>query len=182
MKPESNFIEKFSIAVGVGSTLILAAYLIADSSSEDFRLLFVPEVESKAWTAVAAIPLLSFAYILGTFMLVIVDFCFQRFDRKGFCREWKLLEALAKARSDLLTHQFQEIIRIKRILEGSIIPLCLLGVGILCEIRNLPDMTWVLSISGVVVLLLAVSSPLFTMLLNRSLDRLEELASNIAPG
>ena len=94
MKPESNSIEKFAIAVGVGSMLILAAFLFADALSKEFGPYFGIEVESKLWSVVAAVPFITIAYILGAFMLVISDFCFRRFNRTGYEKEWKLIEAL----------------------------------------------------------------------------------------
>jgi hypothetical protein len=178
MKPGSSFIEKFFTAVGVGSTLILSVYLIADSLSEDFHLLFMPAVESKAWSAVAAITVIAFAYILGALMVAIADVCSRRANPKAFDREWELVKALTRAQNTVLTQQIFEILRTKQMIRGSMVPLILLAIGIFCEIRNLPNIPAVLSLFGAVVLILTVSS--LYVIIYWTLDRLEKLTPGIA--
>jgi hypothetical protein len=134
---------------------------------------------SSAWSVVAAVPAITLAYIVGAFMLVIADFLFQHFNRPGYDAEWRLLKMLAQAQSDVLTQQFHDFIRTKRILEGSAIPLGVLAIGIWLEILNLPTLTWVLIVAGLAVAAVALLSPFFTNRVGKNLDRLEALASEI---
>jgi uncharacterized membrane protein (DUF485 family) len=180
MKPESNSIEKFAIAVAVGSVLILAGFLIVDAFSNDFLPQFTTYAGSNAWPVVAAIPALTFAYIVGAFMLVIADFFFQKFNPVGREKEWLTLEALARAKNELLNRQFEDLVRTKRVLEASVIPLALLTIGIIVEIRRLSSLEAVLIASAIGVGLLAILSPIFTIRIGQSIDRLRLIASNLS--
>jgi hypothetical protein len=90
------------------------------------------------------------------------------------------LETLAKAQNEFLNRQFEDLLRTKRILEASVIPLGLLAIGIAFEIFRLPRLWVVLAISAFGVLLLAILSPFFTIRIGQSLDRLEIIAPKIA--
>jgi hypothetical protein len=178
MKSESS-IDKFAIAVAIGSILGLGAFLIADSFAPGFSNTLEEFSKDHVW-GVIAIPAITFSYIVGAFMMIIADNLFQTIAPKIYEEEWRLVGLLAAAKNEFLTRQFEDLMRTKRILQGSVIPLLVLGIGIASEIHKLPSLTRLLIVLSVGVLLLASASPFFAGRIGISFRRLATLAHDQA--
>lgn len=173
-------IEKFALSVAIGSVLILGAFLIADAVSSRLFSQFESYAASSTWAVVAAVPAITFAYIVGAFTQVIADIVIRRFAPEAEADEWRVIEHLALADSDVLETQFLELRRSKKLLEGSLGPLCVLGIGILFQARNLRELSPLLIVCGAFVLVLAASTPQITSRIQRGIVRTGEVAERVA--
>ncbi len=175
MKAEGT-IEKFAVAVAIGSLLLLGIFLIVDSQLDGFLGSFEEYSASHSWGVVAAVPAITITYILGAFVMLLSDLVFQRVSPKLYRAEWIVLERLAIRDSELLNHEFDDIKRTKRLLEGSVLPLLVLAFGIYFERSRLPHLSGLLIFSAVTVFVAACSIPFITVRLQAMLVRLGELA------
>jgi hypothetical protein len=175
MKAEGT-IEKFAVAVAIGSLLLLGLFLIADSRADSFLGLFEHVSASPAWGVVAAVPTITLTYTLGAFVMVLSDLVFSRLFPKAHREEWRTLERLALRGSDLLNQEFEDIKRTKRLLEGSVFPLVILALGVYCDQRRLSDLSSLLNLCSAAIFLCACSIPLVAMRLQHMLVRVGEIA------
>ncbi|MBG6077985.1 hypothetical protein [Polaromonas sp. CG_9.11] len=178
MKVEGT-IEKFALAVAIGSLLLLGAFLIVDSITDGFLEEFEKYSGSNAWAVVAAIPAVTFAYILGAFVQVLSDLAIRRMSPKAEDEEWQVLERLARAESETLTSQYDEIRRAKKLLEGCLFPLLVLAAGIFLERARLPHLSALLITCSAAVAVAAGSIPFIASRLHKALVRVGNIADAI---
>ncbi len=173
-------IEKFALSVAIGSLLILGAFLIVDAQIDGFLEEFEIYSASPTWAVVAAIPAVTFAYILGAFVQVISELVVHQVAPKAQEEEWLALARLAKCESEILAAQYEETRRSKKLLEGCLGPLLLLSIGIFMERARLPQLSALLLICSIATGLIAISIPFVTSKLHKALVRTGEIAAFIA--
>jgi hypothetical protein len=172
-------VEKFALSIAIGSLLIFGAFLIVDASVDSFLGEFERNVALSSWTVVAAVPTVTFAYILGAFIQVLSDVVIRRFSPRALEEELLALEQLARSGSEILAVNYEELRRAKKLLEGCAFPLVVLAVGIFMEIARLPWLRSLLVVCGVFTFAAACSVPLITSRLQRSLVRVGEIAAKV---
>jgi hypothetical protein len=184
-KAEESAIEKSAIAVSSGSLMLVGLLLIADAS---FGIL-VSDLKGlgedlSGWTTVLAVPVLTVVYMLGIMVMTgseIAPILFRHIRHKqGEYRfkEQDVFEVVAK--NDLLLKQFEDVVRHRRILQGSFFPLLILGFGLLCEkwAGHFPNPPGLLIASAVAALILAILCLLFLKGLDFTLSRIWEVGLN----
>ncbi len=172
-------IEKFALSVAIGSLLMLGLFLIVDARFDGFLKAFETYSASSSWTVIAAVPAVTIAYILGSFVQVLSALVVQRVAPVAQVEEWQALEHLARSGNGILAVEFEEIRRSKKLLEGSIAPLVLLAIGIFAERSRLPELSTLLLWSSILVLVSAGSIPFVAGRLHKSLVRTGGIAASI---
>lgn len=173
-------IEKFALAVAIGSLFLLSGFLIVDATTDGFLAEFEKYSKSPAWAVVAAVPAITLAYILGAFIQVISDEIVRKISPSAQLEEWQALESLARSKNEILASQYEELRRSKKLLEGCLAPLLILAIGIFLEKKNLPKFTYLLMGCAAAVGSVACFIPLITSRLHKSLVHIGEIAASLA--
>lgn len=171
-------IEKIATAVAVGSIFCFGVYLVLDSSYDSFYAQFEGYVTTASFGVIAAIPTLAFLYIVGSLISLISDFVFQFFNPQDYDRKWNMLARVIKRNNETLSATFFELHKKKKILESSVMPLVILGIGVAIEYRNLPDFKYFLIVSGAAIMVLASILPFFTGKVQQNMELLMRLVEN----
>lgn len=175
-------LERFALAVAIGSLFILGAFLIIDAQFDGFLGEFEKYSGSSSWTAVAAVPAVTFAYILGAFVQLLADLVVRQVSPKAQEEEWLALERLARSQNEILASQFEDLRRSKKLLEGCLGPLLLLSIGICAERSRLPHLSTLLAICSIATAAVALCIPFITFKLHKAMIRTAGIAASIGGG
>src|ERR1700747_376593 len=114
-KEEGSAIDKSIGAVGSGSLMLLALLLIFDGIFGNIFSAVEGYSKSEAFGIVAAIPALTIAYMIGMMILTGSELFVMWWFPKSRDKERKNFALIAAARNDILTKQFEDIIRFRRV-------------------------------------------------------------------
>ncbi len=164
-------IEKLATSVAVGSIFCLGVFLILDTVQPIFFGQFERYVGTASFGVIAAIPTLAFLFVIGSILTIGSDRIFQIFNGRDYEREWEIFVALAKEGNVVLNAAFADLYRKKKILEGSVAPFVILGIGVICERRSFSDLGIVLLIVGGTIIILGLILPFFTCHIQREMEQ-----------
>jgi hypothetical protein len=140
-------IQGFAGASGVGIVcligLVLTVSVFADNLPKVATLLLV----SSSWSAVATLPLLVVAYVIGLLAIALVDRG-TPLTSTGVCA----------LRSGAIAARYGQLVQEAEILSGSVIAFALLGAAALLNTMALPGWTRTLVFTGVLCLAIAGSA------------------------
>ena len=168
-------IEKITTGVALGSIFCFGIFLILDVWNRSFFMQFEGYVSTTSFGVIAAIPTLAFLYIVGALISLVSDIVFQILSPKGYNREWELLALVIKKNNEFFSNTFFELLRKKKILEGSVLPVFTLGIGVGLESQNLTSLKIPLILSGVILIVLAIVLPLFTDRVQKNMERITKM-------
>ncbi|MDJ0882767.1 MAG: hypothetical protein QNJ48_01330 [Desulfobacterales bacterium] len=166
-------IEKLATSIAVGSIFCLGVFMILDAVDSNFFGKFELTVDTASFGVIAAIPTLAFLYVIGSLLSICSDFVFQKFNPSDYEREWEIFLKLAKEGNETLNAAFTDLYRKKKILEGSVAPFVILGIGVICERSNVPDIGFLLLIIGVTIIILGLILPFFTGRIQVEMERFD---------
>jgi hypothetical protein len=151
--------EKLTTSVAAGSMVALAVFFICDGLLPGFLDEFEYYAGMRSFGVVAAVPILTLLYVIGSIISALSDAVFKRLYPDRYKLDFDILEAIAEMKSDVISAEYQELRRQKRVSEACVAPLFLLGVGTLFEVNNLPAIKAVVIVFGLALIFLALMSP-----------------------
>jgi hypothetical protein len=166
-----NEMEKLATSVAIGSIFCFGTFLVLDVYNKSFFKFFEGYVETASFGVIAALPTLALLYILGALISLLSDFIFQLFNSKGYVTEWEMLAKVSRLNNSTLNSVFFDLYRKKKIIEGSLFPLLVLGMGVYLEHENHPHLLIPLVISGVTIIIFTCVLPLFTIRIGKNMVR-----------
>lgn len=87
-----------------------------DAVDQNFFGQFEQCVGTASFGVIAAIPTLTFQYVIGSLLSICSDFVLQKFNLRGYEGEWGIFVGLAKEGSETLNVAFADLCRKKKIL------------------------------------------------------------------
>ncbi|NKB61991.1 MAG: hypothetical protein GKR95_07585 [Gammaproteobacteria bacterium] len=133
-------------------------------------------MQTESFGVIAAIPTLALLYIVGVLISTISDLIFQILRPKKWSKEWQVMGYVINSQNSALVSTFFEMHRKKKNIEGSIFPLCILGLGIYLEHTNLPDLRSPLILASASVIAISLLLPLFSNRIQKDINQLVEIA------
>ncbi len=157
MSPTKPGIEEVSGYLGVGSLLLLGAFLIADGLT-GFYLLVAHYAKEPAFAILFAVPLLVISYVLGLFSCLAAELVVKRFALPRL--DSRLFAAVVRSDKAALLARYLEAERHSRLLYGCTFAFLLLGVGSLVVRPRMSGFDSVGTACFVIGILLAALCPL----------------------
>jgi hypothetical protein len=170
MKELPNGLERFATGIGVGSIIVLGAFMFIDVGFKGFFLLFEKYASSNAFSVIVAIPTVAFLYVIGSSVMVVSDVFFNLGNKEGFLKEREHLIYLVKENNETLNVLFMEIFRRKKALEASVIPLIIFGLGVALESINHVEHWFPLCSIGGVIVLFSMALPFINSKMSKELE------------
>jgi hypothetical protein len=165
--------EKLTTSVAAGSMVALAVFFVCDGLVPGFRGTVKEYAGMNSFGVIAAIPILTLLYVIGSIVSVLSDAVFKSFYPDRYKLDFDILEAIASKSSDVVSAEYQELRRQKRVSESCVGPLFLLGIGTLFEMSNLTSLRTLVIVTGLGLIGLALISPLINTFIQ---DKLCQLA------
>jgi len=152
--------EKLTTSVAAGSMVALAVFFVCDGLLPGFLDEFEYYARMNSFGVVAAVPILTLLYVIGSIVSALSDAVFKGVYPDRYKLDFDILEAIASKNSDVVSAEYQELRRQKRVSEACVGPLFLLGIGTLFEVNNLSPIRILVIIFGLALIGLALISPL----------------------
>ena len=121
-------LQGFTGAVAVGGLTLTSLFLLAAVFAPNLLLAIDVVSRSTAWAIVAAIPLISLAYVVGLLTSAAAESLFVRIGRLRLADLADELRAVSKL-SELVVARYQQLRQEAEVLAGSSLALCVLGLA-----------------------------------------------------
>ena len=178
MLPSKQNIESLTGMLAVGSLGVLGVFLIIDGQTNIF-LIFEQYGKSTSWGIFAAVPILVISYLFGLYLTQVAEILFRRITQLNSVNSEQQFVCIAQLKNENIMERYSELIRQKKLLEGSSIAFILLSLGALSEVNQMQDWEVVAYVGSVIAFVVALISPLLAITLSNKIERLVIASSDM---